>query len=227
MICNRLFSASLLLSLAACSLGKTLPENFYTLSAEPFVGGAVASDALRGKRIAVALVHIDELVDRPQWVLRTTPNQVSVLEQQRWAEDLKTQIPQLVAENLQKLLPQAQATAMARGAQAVNYQVVLDVQKFEASKSEVAVLIAWTVQDGQGKVIKQNAVPTRQTVTGATSIMASDTPISDASTKVTEAKHEASRGEAQNYAAIARAQSLALGRVSADIAASLKAAAAP
>lgn len=79
-------------------------ENFYVLSAGAPLerGHGVAS--LPNTRIVVGPVSITEIVDRPQIVTRVAPNQVAILEQERWAESLKNQITRVVGENLAMLL---------------------------------------------------------------------------------------------------------------------------
>lgn len=184
------------LGLSACSLGSTPPENFYTLSAQISEDAAGnAASALSGKRIDVVLAHIDELVDRPQWVMRIAPNQVTILEQQRWGEALKTQIPQVLVEDLRRHLPHARFNTAATNL-AADAKVILDVQKFEAWSDRVELTIAWRIVDAKRRVLNE----------AQTSVVL---PVLIAA------------GETK-YAAVARTQSQGLSRVSVEIAGALR-----
>ncbi len=195
MIRNLALAGVAALGLSACSLGSTPPENFYTLSAQLNDDAGMAPRALNGKRVEVVLTHIDELVDRPQWVVRVAPNQVKILEQQRWGEALKTQIPQVIAENLQRYLPHARISALPASAPS-DVRVLLDVQKFEAWPDQIELEISWRLLDAKRQVLKEMLTKLVLPVTNE-------------------------GGETQ-YAAIALAQSKGLSRVSVEIANALR-----
>src|SRR3954471_15439792 len=100
-----------LLLLAGC-ISNAPRENFYTLSSEAASSPAISSEAssqpglaaLPDASISVGPVTISEIADRPQLVVRTSPNRVDILEQQRWAQPLKNEVARVVAENLGQLL---------------------------------------------------------------------------------------------------------------------------
>ena len=117
-------------------------ERFYTLDApEP----PAAADAAYS--IALGPVSVPELVDRPQFVVRVNANQVAIAEQARWAEPLKSAIARVVAANLAKELG---ARTQARNGDA-DYRVLIDVQRFESTPGEAALLDAqWTVIGAKG-----------------------------------------------------------------------------
>jgi uncharacterized protein len=129
--------------LAGCASAP--PEQHYTLSAT--AGGAPVA-SMAGVAIAVALARVNDLVDRPQLVVRASENRVQILEQQRWAEPLKAGIPRVVAANLGRLLGTTRASAYPQAeAGEVTYRVALDVQRFESRPGEgVTVDVAWTVR---------------------------------------------------------------------------------
>jgi uncharacterized lipoprotein YmbA len=118
-------------------------ERFYTLDApEP----PSAPDAPYA--IAVGPVSVPELVDRPQFVVRVSATQVAITEQARWAEPLRNAIARVVAANLAKDL--GARAAWQRGADA-DYRVALDVQRFESTPGEGALIDAlWTVTGPKG-----------------------------------------------------------------------------
>ena len=190
---RKIVSIVSLLIVAGCSFGPAPQESFYTLNAQ---GSDLAPQgALRGKNIIVSLVHLDELVDRPQWVLRLAPNRVAILEQRRWAENLSAQIPQVVAENLAAYFSQAHVSAAGRGAAPADYQVTLDVRKLEASTTQVDSEIVWTVSDARGTQLAHTRSLKQLAVSAQT--------------------------EEANYTAIARTQSMILSQVSSEIARAL------
>ena len=130
-----------LLLLAAC--GSPPRERFYTLDApEP---PASADGALS---IAVGPVTIPELVDRPQFVVRVGANQVTIAEQARWAEPLKSAIARVVAANLASALS---ARAVSQRNSEADHRVALDVQRFESGPGDSVLIDAvWTVTSSKG-----------------------------------------------------------------------------
>jgi len=140
MIRAGLVAAALLIA----SCGSPPRERFYTLEApEPPVA---APDAAT---VAVGPVSVPEMVDRPQFVVRVSANQVAIAEQARWAEPLKSAIARVVAANLAKDLG-ARTLAQPRNGDA-DYRVILDVQRFESTLGEAVLLDAqWTVVGPKG-----------------------------------------------------------------------------
>ena len=135
---------ALLAALLVASCGTPPRERFYTLEApEPPVA---APDA---PSVAVGPVSVPEMVERPQFVVRTSANEVVIAEQARWAEPLKSAIARVVAANLAKDLG-ARTLAQPRNGDA-DYRVILDVQRFESTLGEAVLLDAqWTVVGPKG-----------------------------------------------------------------------------
>jgi uncharacterized lipoprotein YmbA len=87
-------------------------------------------------------------------VVRVGPNQVALAEQHRWAEPLRNEIARVVAEDLAQLLGTRQVvTSSQNGSQAAEYQVILDIQRFESALALAVTIDAlWRVRrvtDGQ------------------------------------------------------------------------------
>lgn len=131
-----------LLLLAACA--SSPPEQDYTLSVD---APAQPIRAMPDVVIAVGAARLPDLYDRPQLVVRASENRVRVLEQQRWAESLKSAIPRVVAADLGRLLGTSHTSAYPAGeARDTGYRVALDVRRFDASEGKGAsVDIAWRV----------------------------------------------------------------------------------
>ncbi len=173
--------------LAAC--GSSPKPNMYTL----LDGVAAGSGKGPGLSVAVMPAAVPDIVDRPQMVVRQPGNRVQILEQQRWAEPLRQEIPRLVAVDLGRLLESSAVIALPDDVQTLSpaVRLSLDVQRFDASLSEgVGVDIAWRLQLRDGKV--------RQ---GRSTVV-----------EPLQASGEAS------YAALVGAYRRAFGKVSADIA---------
>ena len=183
---RRLTSIAAVALLVALAVACASPmSRFYTLSAAN--APAAASSTLS---IVVGPVSIPAVVDRPQIVVTTSPNQVRPEEFNRWASPLQNAIARVVAENLVALLgtPRVILSSQTLGADA-DYRAAIEVQRFESAQGEAATLDAvWTVirtKDGKSQT-------GRTTVREATSD--------------------------KSYDALAAAHSRALARLSQDIA---------
>src|SRR5512139_1140191 len=132
--------------LVGCS---TSPRaQFYTLTPEAFVESGAVQPATFAHSIAVGPVAVPEVVNRPQFVVRNGPNRVIVLEAQRWAEPLKSGIAEAVASYLSRDLNGARVTPMTQSAaNDAQFDVALDVQRFEMIVGEAAVIeVVWTIK---------------------------------------------------------------------------------
>jgi uncharacterized lipoprotein YmbA len=137
--------------------GATPASRFYTLS-------AAAAPAAPSSNLSVAVgpVSVPAMVDRPQIVVATGPNQVRVEEFDRWAAPLQSGIARVVAENLVAMLgtPRVMLSSQILGADA-DYRAVIEVQSFDSAPGEAAVLNAvWTVRrarDGKAETGRTTA----------------------------------------------------------------------
>jgi uncharacterized lipoprotein YmbA len=136
--------------LAAC--GTPAKERFYTLTpaAMPAAAGAVKGQARR--TIAVGPVKVPEMVDRPQFVIRQSPNRVDVVEQHRWAQSLRTEIARALAVDLGGRLPDAEVVTSAdHAAQNAAWRILVDIDRFDAMPGEaVAVQATWSIRPSEG-----------------------------------------------------------------------------
>jgi uncharacterized protein len=154
------------LLLAAC--GSLAPqESYYTLSTQLVAPPAASESQLS---LYVGPVSVPEAVDRPQMVLRTSPNQVEISDAHRWAEPLKTAIARVLAETLSRELRTARVLASRQGATGpVDYRIAVEVQRFESSLDTGATIDAvWTIVPSEkegatrnGRTVAQESLPTR------------------------------------------------------------------
>jgi len=131
---------------------------FYTLSVEQ---APARLDAAMPLAIAVGPATVPEMVDRPQLVLRVSANQIRIDEFARWAEPLRSQIPQVIAADLAQHFAGARVTSFPqRSGLASAYQVLVDVQAFESSLGETSHLVVlWSVRPPrQGDVVTGRSI---------------------------------------------------------------------
>ena len=127
----------------AVGCGTTPPSRFYTLSAA--TAPAATSTNLS---VAVGPVSVPAVVDRPQIVVTTGPNQVGLDDFNRWASPLQSNISRVVADNLVALLGTPRVTLVPQTLSAdADYRAAIEVQTFESAPGEAAKLDAvWTVR---------------------------------------------------------------------------------
>jgi uncharacterized lipoprotein YmbA len=144
--------------------------------------------------VMVGPVTIPAAVDQPEIVVQVSPNRVQVDEFNRWVAPLSDSIARAVAGDLTVLL----STPEVATAQLVNftpdYRVTIDVLRFESKQGDAAVLDAvWTVRKNANEDSRSGRTEAREPVQG------------------------------QGFDALAAAHSRAIARLSADIAAAIRA----
>jgi len=166
---------------AACATPRTYFYTLDTVAKEPPAAAPFA--------VSVGPVSVPALVDRPQIVVRTGPNQVFPDEFHRWGSPLQDEIARVVAGNLASLLGTSRVTTYPGTPAVDGYRVSVEVTSFDSSPGKAAFLDAvWTVRKGK------------------------DGPVRSGRTSVREAVHGG------DYAALAAAHSRALAKMSGDIA---------
>lgn len=142
-------------------------ERYYTLSSAAQGGGA-ATTAPSAASIVVGPVNLPDRVDRAQLVVTVSPNRVAILEQERWAGPLKSEIARVVAENLSHELGSARvSTYPSTVSDDVAYQVVIDVLGFESSLDDAVTIDAlWTVRRTSGSGAKTGRSTVREPAGG-------------------------------------------------------------
>jgi uncharacterized lipoprotein YmbA len=164
LVVPNLLVSGLLAGFAGC--GSVPTENFYTLSAVAAPQSVATVNANSDFTVVVDEASVPELVDRPQFVVGVGESRVAVLEQQRWAEPLKTQIARTVAMNLARSLDAARvSTTLHAGGRDADIRITLDVQRFDARPGEaVAVEVLWTVRRGAAAVVKTGRSAVREAI---------------------------------------------------------------
>lgn len=186
-------------SLSSCSiLGKRKVAEFHFYLLQPITAGEQAGGSppvANALAIGVGPVVIPEYLDRPNIVTRTGENEVSIADFDQWAEPFGRHVPRVLMENLVVELGTDRVVAFPRTVSIpIDYQVAVNVVRFDAVPAQEAVLFArWALfSGGEGKEIVARASRLQE-------------PLADG-----------------GYPALVAAQSRLLGRLSGEIAAEIR-----
>jgi uncharacterized lipoprotein YmbA len=157
-----------MLTLAALGACSTPAASFYTLDPVKVQQEPSAPHAIS---VVVASVSVPDLVDRPQFVIRVSENQVKLDEFSRWADSLKSQIPRVVAADLGQYLPGARVSVTGQGEEAMAaYRVRIEIQRFDGAPGDAATVEAlWSVSPPKGPATLAGRTVAREPCNGADS----------------------------------------------------------
>jgi uncharacterized protein len=137
------------LALLGVGCASAPPERFHALRSS--AGDDVASSSGAGRTIVIGPAALPDVVDRPQLVIHDRTGagavDVSIFEQQRWAEPLRTAIARVVAEDLAALDRDWLVSTRDEAMPTPDCRVTLDVRRFEYARSGTAAIVdaLWTV----------------------------------------------------------------------------------
>ncbi|OIP45631.1 MAG: hypothetical protein COZ12_02900 [Deltaproteobacteria bacterium CG_4_10_14_3_um_filter_60_8] len=148
---------SLALALAVLLTGcaRSIPVQYYQLSAMREVGAPAEFAVSKEATIGLGPVSLPEYLVRPQIVSRTSANRLSLSDRQRWAEPLAENLPRVLAEDLSALLGTDRILPYpwTRG-RTIDCQIRVEVLQFEGGPNGTANLIArWQVTGKDGLVL--------------------------------------------------------------------------
>jgi hypothetical protein len=133
-----------MLGVAACHASPN--SEYYALSAE---------DGSEPVNMVLSNVTLPGLLDRPQIILKSGPNDITILEYKRWAEPLDTMIKRVLAEDLNASISHPPANAQ---------QLSVSIDEFDADTSGSVVLRAhWTVRSTRHAFAKSESVDSGDT----------------------------------------------------------------
>lgn len=141
---------TIILILNGC--GTTPPSNFYTLETMSGSSAAQVNDNRKNElHIGIGPVQVAEYLDRTQIVTRTDGTEVNLAETHRWAEPLHNNFGRILAENLSILMATDKISVYpSRNWSNIDYQVLVNVWQFDASKQGEVILVAnWSIR-GKG-----------------------------------------------------------------------------
>jgi uncharacterized lipoprotein YmbA len=131
--------------------------------------------------LGIGPIDFPDYLRRPEVVTLTSPNQITLSQDRRWGEPLDKNFSRVLSEDLSRLLntQRIEKYPWSHKTQ-VDYQIVIDVQRFETSSDGQSQLLArWIVKDGAtGKNIyasETNAgTPVKGGDTGVSEALSSD-----------------------------------------------------
>ena len=134
------FSSCLLCACAA------VPDHYYILSSQP--PGDIAPRSASAKQVLLR-VSLPSLVDRPEMVLNTAGDAVTVLEHERWAASLTDLAAQTLAQDLERrrtdLLVAGPGLSQPGGAA---LKVTVEVVQVTARRGkQVSIDVHWRISD--------------------------------------------------------------------------------
>jgi uncharacterized lipoprotein YmbA len=152
-----------LLILSGC--GSSRPSRFYTLYP---IGGQEAENrsvpSVYNISVAIGPVDIPDYLDRPQIVSRTSQNELTMSEFDRWAGSLKDDIARVLSENLTRLLSQNSVFVSPwEWGYASDYRITVDIGRFDIMPEGNVLLSArWTIigKGGMKVLLTQESIVT-------------------------------------------------------------------
>jgi hypothetical protein len=159
--------AAVILGLMLTACAQTQPSRFYTLSSLSDTA-TTPSAASNDLAIGVGPISLPNYLNRPEIVRRSTPNEFQVAEFDRWGEQLRDVFPRVMAENLSELLATDRVFLLPqRRATTIDYQVEVNVTRFDADVGGPAILAArWEIFDDDGKSLVVDRSTFTETVEG-------------------------------------------------------------
>ena len=135
---------------SACGIGPSEPGRFYVLSSPPDLAMLEARQKLT---LGVGPVTLPPHLDRTQIVTQATRHRLDLMDLDQWAEPLGDGFTRVLAQNLSQLMgTDAVFQFPWRRPVTVQYQVTVDVQRFDTDAGGNSVLIArWDIIQGDGR----------------------------------------------------------------------------
>lgn len=166
---HRIAATAALCAVMAIAAGcSSTPSHFYTLAPVAAPAGAPAAK-VPALAVVVGPVSIPAIIDQPQIVVSTGPNQVSMDEFNRWASPLPDNIARVVAQDLVAMLGTPRVSLFQQSLSvAADYRVAIEVQGFESMPGEAAVLdAAWSVRRARDGRSENGRTSVREPTTGS------------------------------------------------------------
>ncbi|MBQ8661614.1 MAG: membrane integrity-associated transporter subunit PqiC [Alphaproteobacteria bacterium] len=154
---KKLFTLIAVVLLGGCLGGFSSPSRFYSLTPQETPARTYQSSRLF---VGVEPVKVPVYLDKPQIVTRNA-NQVelSISENNRWAEPLSDAMQNVLASDLGALLPGATIKPSSFRKEGFDYTVWVEINKFEGTWNRQAELDAWwSILNSDNKIIARDKV---------------------------------------------------------------------
>ncbi len=151
-VLSLLIVGALLLTLIACA--KSPQARFYMLSnpdSEP--PEVTASPGNRCLCVGIGPISIAPYIDRPQIATRSSANQITLAEFDRWSETLKDSVTRMLAQNISHAVcTKAVLVFPWRGGTEIDYRIELHLARLDGVLGgNASIEASWTVYSGDGK----------------------------------------------------------------------------
>jgi len=135
--------------------GTTPPSRYYMLNSIPQAASEDSHDRSNKNAVQIGIgpVTFPKYLDRYSIVIRSEGAEVVINDLQQWAEPLADNFTHVMSDNLYQLIDGAETSIYPWQNQSnVDYQVVIDVLRFDADVSNTVVLnTRWTIYNASGK----------------------------------------------------------------------------
>jgi uncharacterized protein len=144
----------LLALMAAGCRSSTPPVEFYTLASLPMMEmESHEQSAIRDITIGIGPVQLPQFLNRPQIVIRSGPNKLTVSEFHRWGGYFDQDFLRVLAQDISILLPTNRVVEFPWEDRAdPDYRIEFNVQQFDGQPGNFVLLnTVWTIQERKGK----------------------------------------------------------------------------
>lgn len=125
----------------------TPPTMFYVLSSSVDAAPPTAEPTLV---IGLGPIDLPVYLDRPEIVTREGPNALGLSDFDQWGEPLKENVRRVLAENLALLTPAEEVASYPwPGTTRVDYQIAVNISRFEAAGGLAILDARWTILRGE------------------------------------------------------------------------------
>jgi uncharacterized protein len=171
---------------AACSPLAPQPDRSKYFVLSPVAEGSLSAPASAGLSgnstltIGIGPIEFPDYLKRPEVITRTSANQLDLSSEKRWGEPLDKDFARVFAENISRLLNTQQIEKYPWPVRTrVDYQISVDVQRFETTSDGQAELVArWIIKDGTGKDLYASetsaTLPASQDENGSSAALSGD-----------------------------------------------------
>jgi hypothetical protein len=181
-------------------LGRSQAPRFYTLSPLTENKAMAKSDTpARDTRIGIGPIKLADYLDQSKLVTRNGDNRLVKAEFDLWAGALKDNLTNVLAENIGLLVPTERIYIYPwRLSEPMDYQIILDVVRFDGDLGKDAWLVArWSIVGGKDReVLEVGRSSIREPVTGSgydALVTAQSRALAKLSHEIVEAIHAAGR----------------------------------
>lgn len=136
-----------------CATSSSTPTPRYFLIEAPRLEATAAT--ARSLRVSIGPVEVAEYLDQPLLATRHTEHELKLLDYERWATPLAQQIPLVLRESIEQLVPGARTSGFPSTLGAgFDYRVAIEIQRFDGRLGgEVELVANWRVYAPDGTAI--------------------------------------------------------------------------